>query len=317
MTCWGKIWDGNAYVDVDSNPSLGTKSDGSAYMATALAAGDSYTCAILNDDGNVNNGGPVICWGKIWDGNAYVDVDSNPSLGTKSDGSAYMATALAAGEDHTCAILEDDGDASNGGPVACWGWNVYGQTGGGTQNGYNTLTISGTLGSPDLGSQTAIAITAGGNHTCVILNDHSVKCWGDNEHGQSRPSLGTKLDGSAYMATALAAGSAHTCAILEDDGDASNGGPVTCWGNNEHGQSRPSLGTKPDGSAYMATALAAGSAHTCAILEDDGDASNGGPVTCWGNNEHGQSRPSLGTKPDGSAYMAIVLAAGRSTPVLF
>ena len=39
--------------------------------------------------------------------------------------------AIAAGYWHTCAILDDDGDASNGGLVKCWGSNGSGQTGGG------------------------------------------------------------------------------------------------------------------------------------------------------------------------------------------
>ena len=319
VKCWGRIYDGSIWIDMDSNPSLGNKGDGSAYMATFLAAGEQYACAILDDDGSVNNGGPVKCWGKIYDysNSDYVDVDSNPSLGNKGDGSVYMATFLAAGEDHTCAILDDDGDRSNGGPVKCWGHNGQGQTGGG----------SPSLGSKGNGSAyMATFLAAGEGHTCAILDDDGnvnnggpVKCWGEIYDENSRayvdvdsnPSLGNKGDGSAYMATSLAAGERHTCAILDDDGNVSNGGPVKCWGDNRYGQSSPSLGNKPDGSVYMATSLAAGWYHTCAILDDDGDRSNGGPVKCWGDNRYGQSSPSLGNKPDGSVYMATSLALGE------
>ena len=143
----------------------------------SFSAKQSHTCIILDDDGDVSNGGPVKCWGQISNSiSSYIDIDSNPSLGNKPDGSAYMATFLASGQHHACAILDDDGDVSNGGPIKCWGYNGHGQTGGGS------------------------------------------------------PSLGNKADGSAYMAISLVAGHAQTCAILDDDGDKGNGGPVKCWG---------------------------------------------------------------------------------------
>ncbi len=37
----------------------------------------------------------------------------------------------------------------------------------------------------DLGSgRTAKVIAAGGSHTCAILDNSSIKCWGENDHGQ-------------------------------------------------------------------------------------------------------------------------------------
>src|SRR5438477_12182837 len=72
-------------------------------------------------------------------------------------------------------------------------------------------------------------LAAGGNHTCAILDDGSVQCWGDNSSGQ----LG---DGSLSMRTSpvtvvivicavsIAAGQRHTCALTYLK-------PVSCWGN--------------------------------------------------------------------------------------
>ena len=82
------------------------------------------------------------------------------------------AKAIAVGEAHTCVILDNDN-------VKCWGWdNEYGQL------GYDDTTARGTtagsmaaLGTVNLGAgHTAKAISAGGGHTCVILDDNKVKC---------------------------------------------------------------------------------------------------------------------------------------------
>jgi alpha-tubulin suppressor-like RCC1 family protein len=128
------------------------------------------------------------------------------------------------------------------------------------------------------------AISAGEAHTCGVLADGSLWCWGRNTHGQlgdgttdsrSRP-VRVELPGRAVL---VAAGGAHTCAGLED-------GSLRCWGQNHRGQ----LG---DGSTVQKTtpvtvsglfgtvALAAGHAHSCAIDQAGG-------AWCWGANLRGQ-----------------------------
>ena len=68
------------------------------------------------------------------------------------------------------------------------------------------------------------ALSAGGDHTCGILDTGAVTCWGLDEHGQSTPPTGTF--------TALSAGGDHTCGILD-------AGTVACWGLDGDGQSTP------------------------------------------------------------------------------
>jgi alpha-tubulin suppressor-like RCC1 family protein len=81
------------------------------------------------------------------------------------------AVAISAGRASTCAILDD-------GSVSCWGSNYYGQGGDGTSISKNTPTQTVPLG------QVAVAISVGWRHTCALLDDDSVRCWGVNSEGQ-------------------------------------------------------------------------------------------------------------------------------------
>ena len=113
------------------------------------------------------------------------------------------------------------------------GSNDYGQLGDGTTTDRNTPTQTSSLGT----DRTAVAITAGVYHTCAILDDGSVSCWGvitmvnlemelllDRNTPTQTSSLGTDR-----TAVAITAGDYHTCAILDD-------GSVSCWGDNDYGQ---------------------------------------------------------------------------------
>ena len=165
-----------------------------------LRRGENHTCAILSDD-DTNNGGPVKCWGY----NQYGQTGGGSPLSQGEE-----ATHIAAGEDHTCAILSDK-------TVKCWGNGTYGKIGGGN---HFSSTISGTEGSPFSNGETATYIAAGENHTCAILSDKTVKCWGYNYSGQTDG--GSPLS-QGEEATHIAAGDYHTCAILSDK-------TVKCWG---------------------------------------------------------------------------------------
>merc|ERR1712188_44830 len=90
-----------------------------------------------------------------------------------------------------------------------------------------------------------------GGHTCVILDNAKVKCWGLNDVGQlglgdrknrgARGGMGDQLPyldfGQGRTAKSLSAGHEHTCAVLDN-------GQVKCWGHNNHGQL--GLGDKRD-----------------------------------------------------------------------
>ena len=163
------------------------------------------------------------------------------------------------------------------------GANGEGRLGDGTTTDRNTPTQTSSLGT----GRTAIAISAGGEATCVILDDGSVSCWGGNSYG--RLGDGTTTDrytptqtwslGTGRTAVAISLADYHTCAILDD-------GSGSCWGQNNNGRlgdGTTSTQTTPVQVSGLenAIAIATGGYHTCAILDD-------GSVSCWGWNSDGQ-----------------------------
>ena len=180
-----------------------------------------HSCAIIDF-------GMVSCWGRNGDGQLGdgTTTDRNTPTQISTLGTNRTAIAISAGGYHTCAILDD-------GSVSFWGWNDYGQLGDGTTTNRNTPTQTSSLGT----DRTAIAITAGYHHTCAILDDGSVSCWGYNNKGQLGDGTTTERNtptqtsslGTDRTAVAIDAGGYHTCAILDD-------GSVSCWARNNYGQ---------------------------------------------------------------------------------
>jgi alpha-tubulin suppressor-like RCC1 family protein len=142
--------------------------------------------------------------------------------------------------------------------VKCWGRNSDGQLGIGDLA--NRGTLAGDMGQAlpkvELGSgRTAKSIFTGAYHSCAILDDDTVKCWGDNgmgqlgygdynDRGDSLGNMGSfllpvDLDmKGGLIASQLSLGRDHTCALL-------NSNQINCWGDNASyqlggGVSRPS-----------------------------------------------------------------------------
>jgi alpha-tubulin suppressor-like RCC1 family protein len=232
--------------------------------ATSVSAGNNHVCALVE-------GGAVTCWGhnghgQLGDGTVTMHSDEPVDVVGLTG-----AVALASGPARTCALLSS-------GRIKCWGSNVLGGLGDGTN-----------IGSAEpvevVGIADATAIAGGGVHSCAVVGGGNVQCWGNNDNGQLGD--GTKTHRSEPVAvrgisgaTAVATGSRHSCAVVE-------GGAVKCWGNNVVGQ----LGRKATRDhdpvpsnvkgAAGASVLAAARDHTCAIVD-------GGEVQCWGANEWGQ-----------------------------
>ena len=149
--------------------------------ATSISVGEAFSCALDNSSGMVK------CWGSgnsfglgvtNYKGNDANEMGSN--LGFVELGTGRTATAIASGRYHTCAILDN---AS----VKCWGSNNNGQLGIGdtVTRGDNANEMGDNLTIVGLGTgRTATAISASREHTCVILDDASVKCCGRGVSGR-------------------------------------------------------------------------------------------------------------------------------------
>lgn len=133
----------------------------------------------------------------------------------------------------------------------------------------------------------------GVNHSCVILNNDRIKCWGANLFGQlgygdimnrgdHMNEMGDYLPyvnvGTGRTVKAMALGSMHSCAILDND-------LVKCWGLSVFGVSTNQMGDRLNyinlGLNRTAKNITSGVLHTC-VITDVND------VRCWGSNSNGQ-----------------------------
>lgn len=134
-----------------------------------------------------------------------------------------------------------------------------------------------------------ISVSSGLYHSCAILSDSTIRCWGDSRSVQTGASRGSSYPGSPAVqvggigdVASVSAGGFHTCAVL-------TGGAVECWGENSSGQlgdgtlTNSSIPVAVEGlpSAVSVSAGGGDLGHTCAVLL-------GGAVECWGDNEQGE-----------------------------
>ena len=160
----------------------GNEAPGNPAEFRSITTGSGQSCAILSHGG-------VKCWGANSNGEwGLGDTNTrgvNPgemgnNLPAVDLGTGRTATAITAGQRHTCALLDNA-------TVKCWGRNHPGQLGLGDTNdrGDNPAEMGDNLPAIDLGTgRTATAITAGASHTCALLDNATLKCWGSSEQGQ-------------------------------------------------------------------------------------------------------------------------------------
>lgn len=219
VRCWGanmrgQLGDGT----LQNNPAplgvIGFTSAG----ALGIAVGAEHSCVVTNV-------GSVQCWGNNDAFQLGVELGPNGEKYRAAPGTVPNLTgvvSISAGDKHTCVLLDT-------GAVKCWGSNSSGQLGDGNSGGY-TEVPSPINGSVITTGERAIAISAGGNFSCALLESGGVKCWGANNQGQlgigtTDPStVPVDVQELSNQGLALEVGSGHTC-ILK------NTGGVSCFGS--------------------------------------------------------------------------------------
>jgi alpha-tubulin suppressor-like RCC1 family protein len=255
MKCWGS----NAYGQIGTLASNQQKTPidvpGFTNNISAIAVGDSRMCALTTT-------GEVKCIG-----NGVAD-SNNPGI---SSG----AISISSGYAYSCALMSYGG-------VKCWGDNWTGQLGSGTWvNTAPAVHVKGLTSG-------VTAITSGIMHSCALLSNGSVKCWGANNYGQLGDGTNSNRNEPAQVivggqpisgVVSISGGYEHTCAVMAN-------GEAKCWGRNGYGElgdgttTNRSVPTSVIVNSQPISGIASisgGLRHTCAVT-------TGGAAKCWGYN---------------------------------
>jgi alpha-tubulin suppressor-like RCC1 family protein len=276
VRCWGRGDEGQlGYGELqnvgDAAPPSASADVPLPVRAVQLTAGSTQTCAVLEDHN-------LRCWGRA----LFIGTGGATALTALPEDidNSHRIAQFDVGEHHLCGALVD-------GRVTCWGQQSEGELGFPPTNGEPR-----ELPEVNVGAKVK-ALALGQLHTCALLEDGRVRCWGYSGNGQlgygNWRSIGDAAEAGDVdvggKVIQLAAGGRHTCALLE-------GGGVRCWGRNDFGQlgygNRRTVGATWVPAAVgdvrvggRVVQLAAGKSHTCALLE-------GGRVRCWGRGDQGQ-----------------------------
>lgn len=208
----------------------------------SIAAGGKEICAVLKD-------GTGRCWGMTGTQAGDTPVTTHyPKPITKPNSLTGPMTGIlkiATSGDHACVLLQDTS-------VVCWGRATEGQLGTSQANlyqntsglwyGYPYFVVMDPSAYVSLALTGAVDIAVGQKHSCAVLKNGSVTCWGGNASGELGgspvggpfgPLTPVAVEGVSGV-TQIAAGANFTCARVKDQS-------VKCWGNNQFGQ----LGVPP------------------------------------------------------------------------
>ncbi len=189
MKCWGdndhgQLGLGDTVARGDGPAEMGDDLPaialGTGRSATAVTSGFAFNCALLDT-------GAVRCWGRNGSGQLGLGDTASRGDGPGEMGDSLPTVSLGTGRTasgcrpafSTCALLDD-------GTVKCWGDNDFGQLGLGdtADRGDGPGEMGNSLPTVSLGTgRTALSISAGAVHSCAVLDNGTVKCWGFNTFG--------------------------------------------------------------------------------------------------------------------------------------
>ena len=251
-----------------------------------VQSGANFTCALLSS-------GTVRCWGdaslgQLGHANMTTIGDTEPASAGGDLVLGGFVVQISVGSSHACALLAT-------GAIRCWGDGSAGQLGYGNPNTIGDDETPASAGDVNVGGP-SVQVVAGGVHSCALLANGEVVCWGNSTNGQlgygnmaiigdnETPASAGAVTVSGQIA-GLTAGTVHTCALKRD-------GNVACWGSAANGrlgygnlndigdnETPASAGNVTVGG--VVTQIDGGDNHTCAVMA-------GGAVRCWGNGTFGR-----------------------------
>jgi len=280
--CWGN--DDEGELGRGGGPSREPARVSEAGHVDRVTVGATHACAIDAER-------HVRCWGNNDYGQLAVPGSAMERVPRRVT-ELGAALAVSSGHRHTCSVSIDRG-------VWCWGDNRRGQV---------APVISGSRCAPAANPRRlsrvseATRVVTGYSHSCALLDDGGVSCWGDNASMQ----LGTETTGFGPVivplddaAIAISACSDHTCALLSS-------GAVWCWGAVGTGRVEPGGPRRvelPQGARSVATGAGLSWAVTL-----DGRVYRWG--TRWGRSSDGRDMEQLTEEP--SFPTAVEIAAGST-----
>ena len=268
-------------------PGLGQPQPRCGAARASIAVGDQFACVLTRN-------GQIRCWGTNLYGQLgrghTIDPKNNPDETVIfNDGSALkplIALQVAAGKQHACAVAK-------WGDVYCWG------SGGGKQLGNNSTADSSiALKVPSLTSASlkAVSVSVGEIHSCALLSDRTIKCWGSNALGELGDGTGTDngvpvgvsgITGSTAVTSAVSLSSQYhfNCAVMADTS-------AMCWGENGSRQlgsssnpasfyPSPNQVVNSGAAANNFVSVTAGQTHACGLTSDS-------RLRCWGSHNMGE-----------------------------
>lgn len=281
---------------------LSVNDPSSVSFVVQVSTGGQHTCVLMSNS-------RIKCFGLGSDG--QLGYGSTESLGDQLGemgnalpfvelGADRYVMQVAAGGAHTCALLDNS-------QVKCFGRNTHGQLGYGDSDnrGDDPNEMGDSLPFVDVGSNRSVMkVAAGGQHTCVLLDNSEVKCFGLGSHGQlgyedmlsrgkQAGEMGDNLSfvdlGSVATPVDLATGMFHNCVLMDND-------QIKCFGSNYFGQLgyedtdfrglfAGDMGNNLDfvnlGDSETVEKVATGAGHTCVLLASS-------QVKCFGHGLVGQ-----------------------------
>lgn len=299
VRCWGGNASGqlgNNSTTESSTPVTVVSSSGSGTLTgvATLSAGGDYETTVTNLHGTTCSGsytGIVYCWGKNNAGQIGDSTSGTDRLYPTQVASGSYSTQISVGQEHTCY-------RQSLGLIRCFGNGGNGRLGHNSTSGSTSQVLVQNLAAPEraivVRSSNGSGNYGDGFHSCALLSNGEVKCWGRNQYGQlgvgttggSTPYSLTSVkinSSTTLIARAIAVGGSHACAVQYN-------GYVLCWGYNYYGQLGDATNVDKNyatgtafspGAANTVIDVSAGNNHTCA-QEVDGD------VKCWGHNGFGQ-----------------------------